>query len=210
MANHTSRLVYLSNFKFNKIIQFLTYSDSLLWGGYYMMNAIVAVYLKDKIKVEPLEVIAMGFSIYMLSRSIFQIPIAQYLDKIPGFKDEAVTIFISCVIMAISIFSYQFITEGWHLYIVQFIFGIGTALNMPAWRKTFAQFVDKGHEGMEYSIYDIIANTSVGILTAFGGYLVSVTGNFNLLFTLSAFFIFLGGVVALFMLNNYKKINTKK
>jgi hypothetical protein len=44
--------------------------------------------------------------------------------------------------------------------VAQFIFGIGATLNKPAWRKTFVRFVDKDHEGLQYSIYDAITSSS--------------------------------------------------
>lgn len=209
MTDHKSRLVYFSSFQFNKIIQTLTYSDSFLWGGYYMMNALVAIYLQQKIAIDPLQVISFGFAVYMISRSIFQIPIAHFLDSHKSYIDEAYAIFLSCMIMGSAVFGYVFISEAWHLYLLQFIFGLGAAINMPAWRKTFARFVDKGHEGVEYSIYDIINNLVIALLTTFGGFLVSSSGKFEYLFSFSGILIFIGGFIALFLLKN-KKISIKE
>ncbi|MBD3362681.1 MFS transporter [Candidatus Dojkabacteria bacterium] len=188
----------------NKIIQTLTYSDSFVWGGYNMMNTVVAIYLEHKIAVNPLEAIAFGFSIFMFSRSVFQIPIAQFLDKQKSYIDESVAIFLGACLMSLGIFSFRFIIFPWQLYFIQFLIGLGTSINLPAWRKTFANFVDKGHEGVEYSLYDVIICISIAFFSSAGGYIVSKTQNFELLFTLSAILIFIGGIISLFLLRSRK------
>ncbi len=200
----------IKGLKFNSIIRILTYSDSLLWGGYTMLNATAAIYLKEHINTKPLEAISFGFAVYTITRSLVQLPIAKFLDKHPKYTDEAYAIAISCLIMASGIFSYQFVSEPWHLYMAQFIFGIGAALNMPAWRKTFAKFVDKNHEGLQYSIYDAITNLSVAALTSIGGFILAQTGNFRLLITIASLIIATGGFVALRLTKETAMTNSSK
>jgi MFS family permease len=197
---------HAKSLKLNNIIQILTYSDSLLWGGYMMVNATAAIYLQDQIKTEPLEAISFGLAIYTLTRSIIQIPIAKFLDNRKEYTDEAYAIAIGCTLMAGSIFSYLFITQPWHLYLAQFVFGLGAASNMPAWRKTFAKFVDQNHEGLQYSVYDAITNMTIAGLTSLGGYLLAQTDNFQLLITLASGIILTSAVVSLF-LTTQKDIN---
>lgn len=192
----------MNSFKFNKITEILTFSDSFLWGGYHMVSTIIAVYLAQKIDADPLKVISFGYAVYLLSRSLFQIPIAQYLDRKKGYADESIAIFISAIVISIGIFSYRFVNTDWHLYLIQLIIGLGVAINMPAWRKTFARYLDKGHEGVEYSIYDIINNISIAILIAAGGLFISETMNFDLFFTIAAIIVLVGGFIALLLLRD--------
>ncbi|MCA9390450.1 MFS transporter [candidate division WWE3 bacterium] len=207
-GKHRSHLVHIRNYEFNNIIQVLTYTDSFMWGGYFMLNTLAAVYLQKQIQIDPLPVISLGFSIYMLSRSLFQIPVAEFLDSHKTFIDETLAITLSGIIVSISLFSYRFITEPWHLYLIQTFFGIGVAINLPAWRKTFARFVDNGHEGVEYSLYDIISNLVIAVFSALGGYLVSYTDSFIPLFNLAAALSLIASLISLFLLRN-KKIRKK-
>jgi MFS family permease len=197
-GHHRNHLI--GTHDFNKIIQILTYSDSVLWGGYVMMNTLVAIYLEHTIAVDPLPVISLSFSIYMIARSLFQIPIAKFFDLHKSFIDETIAISISCVIIAISIFSYRFITQPWHLYCIQAVFGLGVAINLPAWRKTFSKFIDTGHEGVEYSIYDIVSNIAVAVFTAIGGYLIETTHSFLILFNIASIIALTGGIIPLALL----------
>lgn len=190
----------VGNTHFNKVVEILTYSDSFLWGGHTMVNTLVAVYLSEKIAVDPLPIIASGFSIYFVARSIVQIPIAQFLDSRKGYFDEAIAIFISAILIGTSLILYLFVSEPWHLYAVQILFGIGIATNLPAWRKTFARFVDRGHEGVEYSVYDIICSLSIAVFTALGGYIVDFTGTFTYLFITAGVLVYIGGIIALLLL----------
>jgi MFS family permease len=190
----------IPRFKLNAIIKILSYSDSLLWAGFTMFNVVAAVYLQDKLNKSPLETIAFGSAIYTVTRSIVQVPIARFLDNHKQFKDEVYAIAVGCFTMATSIFCYRFVSQPIHLYLAQFLFGCGAALNLPAWRKTFARFVDKDHEGLQYSIYDALMNLTTAILTSLGGIILSKTSNFLLLNSIASAVIALGGVSALFLI----------
>lgn len=192
----------LIDIHFNSIVRILTFSDVFLWGGYYMMSALVAIYLEQKIQMNEIETISVGFSIYLVSRSLAQIPIAEILDKHRSYIDETWAIMLSCVIGGICIISYIFITQPWHLYLIQFVFGIAVALNLPAWRKTMAKFIDKGYEALEYSLYDIINSLFVAVLTAIGGYIVQSYGGFEALFIVAGSIAILGSIVTMFLLRN--------
>lgn len=187
-------------FAFNKIIAILTWSDSLLWGGYYMLNAVIAIYLSEQLEVDnPIQVIAFGYAIYNISRSLFQIPFGMYFDRLSGYFDESIGIFLSCVIGAFGTLLYLIVDSPFHIYLIQFIFGFATALNVPAWRKTFAKFLDKRYEGIEYSIYDVIFNISIAILTALGGFIVEKMGGFKILIIFAGGLMLFGGVATLFL-----------
>jgi MFS family permease len=191
---------HLIDIRFNAIVRILTFSDVFLWGGYYMMNALVAIYLEQKIQMNSIETIAVGFSIYLIARSLAQIPIAEMLDKHKSFVDETWCIVLSCFLGGLCIISYIFITQPWHLYLIQFIFGIAVALNLPAWRKAMAKFIDKGYEAVEYSLYDIINSLFIAALTSIGGYIVQNYGGFEGLFIVSGIIAMLGGFVTMFLL----------
>jgi MFS family permease len=195
-------------FKYNKIIQLLTFSDCFLTGGYLMINATVAIYLQEKLASNSFEVISIGISIFMISKSLFQIPISRYLDKLKSYKDETLAIALSSVLISLGIFGLKFITQPFHLYICQFIIGLGFSINLPSWRKTFAKFVDKGYEALEFSINDVFYNISIAALIFLGGLILNQTGDFQLVFTLSSVLVLIGGFIMLFLLREKKIINT--
>jgi predicted MFS family arabinose efflux permease len=126
------------------------------------------------------------------------------LDKHSGYIDEAIAIAISGGVIGISTISFIFVTESIHVYIIQFFIGIGAAINLPAWRKTFAKFLDDGKEATEYSLYDIITNISIALMIALGGYLVADFEGFRMFFLVAGILSILGGLIALVLLKTKK------
>ena len=165
-----------------------------------MIQAVVAVYLNQILGDNSLQLIALGFSTYMISRSLFQVPIALSLDRNKGFFDESFAVFFGSFLGSIALFGFTFVNSGATLVLVQALFGLGMACNIPAWRKIFARFVDKDHEAIEYGIYDMLNNIIIALLTALGGYVMTKYASFDLLFTLGAITTLIGGFIALLLL----------
>lgn len=188
--------------KFNPIVRLLTFSDAFIWGSYHMMNALIAIYLQEKFGEGAVGIISIGFAIYLISRSILQIPIAEVLDKHKSYIDETIVISMSCFLVGICIYMLIFVSEPWHVYLIQTFFGLAIALNLPAWRKTMARFIDKGYEATEYTIYDIINSLFIAILTAIGGYIVSSYGGFIALFIVAGSISITGSFITLYLLKN--------
>ena len=167
-----------------------------------MMNALLAIYLEEKFEANAIQVISIGFAIYLVSRSILQIPIAEMLDKHKSYIDETIVISISCFLVGICIYMLIFVTEPWHVYLIQSFFGLAIALNLPAWRKTMSRFIDRGYEATEFTIYDIINSLFIAVLTAIGGYIVSSYGGFIALFIVAGTISIMGSFVTLYLLKN--------
>lgn len=167
-----------------------------------MMNALIAIYLQEKFGEGAVSIISIGFAIYLVSRSILQIPIAEILDKHKSYIDETIVISLSCFLVGICIYLLVFVTEPWHVYVIQAFFGLAIALNLPAWRKTMARFIDKGYEATEYTIYDIINSLFIAVLTAIGGYVVSSYGGFIALFIIAGTISIIGSFITLYLLKN--------
>lgn len=188
--------------RFNPVLKLLTFSDVFLWAGYYMMNATVAIYLEQKFGMDSIETISAGFAVYLVSRSIMMIPVAEFLDKHKTYVDETWAIAMGCFLSGICIYMYIFITQPWHLYLIQIFFGFAIALNLPAWRKAMAKFIDKGYEATEYTIYDIINSLLIAAMTAIGGVIVKNYGGFTALFVVAGSVAIIGAFVSMYLLKN--------
>lgn len=189
----------------NKVIFSLIFTDGLVWAGYWVNNAIAAVYLQERIGVNAIQSISLGYAIFMLTRGLLQIPIARLLDKFPGFVDEGWSIILGGLFMGSSIFSYLFISEAIHLYLVQFLFGLGAATYLPAWRKTFATYLDKGKEGSEYALFDATSMLVGATMTVIGGSIVQMTANYDPVF-ISTSLMSVVGISSIFILIRTKAI----
>lgn len=54
-------------------------------------------------------------------------------------------------------------------YILQFIIGLGAAMNLVNWRKIFASNLQKGNEGVDYGVYDTIMSYSMIFFSVLAG-----------------------------------------
>ena len=80
------------------------------------------------------------------------------------------------VLMGIPFLFYPIISTPAFYYVLQIIFGMGTAINTVNWRKLFAKNLNGGAEGMFYGIYGAI----MGVVAAGFGMIAGYIGNLSL------------------------------
>ena len=161
----------------NPTVRFLTASDAVLTAALGLFGPIFAVYLTQNIQTDnALEVIGIGTSIYLFTRSIGQIPLAYVIDKIKGERDDYYLLLIGNTAFIIVPILYTFITEPWQLFAIQFFYGIGAALTYPTWSAVFTRHIDKGREGIEWGIYQTMSDMAGAIAAPIGGFIAAFYG----------------------------------
>ena len=181
--------------KFNKVVIYLSLSDVFTWGSYALISTLTGLYLANKLGENTVQFVGIGTSIYFLTRALFQIPIGTLTDKHKHDKDEILLLFCGILLMGFPFLLYPHIQNQYHYYVLQFIFGLGVSLNVTTWRKLFALNVDKGKEGRQYSIYEIIMSASTAVICVIGGYIANMGGlYFDTVISLAGCIIMLGGV----------------
>ena len=118
----------------NPVIRFLTISDIVIIGGNEAVAGIAA-------------------GIYLAARSILQIPIAHFLDKIRGERDDFWLMFVFSILSALIPLFYLVVHTPLQLYIVQFALGLFTAFTYPAFMAIFTRHIDKNKECTEWGLY---------------------------------------------------------
>ena len=88
--------------------------------------------------------------------------------------------------VAIGASSYLFITELWHIYIVQVLNAIAFGIFNPAWKTLYANDEDIGKQAQEWALVDGGYMILISIAAVLGGFLVNWYG-FRMLFFLMAF-----------------------
>lgn len=178
-------------------IRFLTVSDAVLTAALGLFGPIFAVYLADKITTDnALEVIGIGTSIYLFTRSLGQVPLAYVIDKVKGELDDFYILLAGNTIFIIVPILYLFITEAWHLFAIQFAYGLGAALTFPTWNALFTRHIDKGREGIEWGVYQTTVDMAGAIAAPIGGFIAAYYGFqavmilASLLAVISSFFIY--------------------
>lgn len=190
------RNIYSKFVQINRVIRFLIVSDLFIIGGFALIAPIFAIYITNSIDGADLRVLGIAEAIYLFTRSFFQIPIASLIDKIQGDKDNFWAIVIGVSIYAVVSLLYLAVSSPMQLYFVQFLYGLGAAMAVPAWMSVFMKNVDAQHEGLEWGVYD----TSVGLGSAaaafFGGLVSDMFGFTPVFVSISVLSIL--GVIMLF------------
>lgn len=176
----TKRAKKLKNYfllDINVVIRFLVLSDTILLGAAGLLAPIFALYIQDFISTDHSEVVAgIAVGIYLLTKSIMQIPIAELVDHIRGERDDFWIMFIFTLIIALIPLAYLFIHTPFQLYIVQFILGLCSAFTFPTYMAIFTRHIDKSKEGTEWGIYFTATDLSSALLAIIGGYVASTQG----------------------------------
>lgn len=206
MQMHFRNIRHYIKFDFNEVIKILTISDIFIISGFGLVAPIFAVYVTDNISGGSLQAAGVASMIYLLARSLGQIPVAHILDKIVGERDDFKALFYGTLVTSFVPLLYIFVDSVWQLYLVQLIYGISASFIAPSWLAMFTRHVDKNHEGMEWSIYSMTTDLGAAAVAGLGG-IIAYSYGFRPLFVM----VFLMSITGtLFLLMMRKSLNIKK
>ena len=173
--------------KINQVIKILIFSDVALTSGFGFIVPIFAIFLTERIKGGNVEVVGFAAGIYLVLRSLLQIPISKFLDKKRGEKDDFYFLILGHFLVVLVPFGYIFSSFPWQVYALQVIFALGMAMAYPSWCAIFTRHIDKGKEAFEWGLDSTILGLGAGITGAVGGVLAAEFG-FNLVFVIVGIF----------------------
>lgn len=160
----------------NPVIRILIISDVLLVGSAGLLGPIFALFVEDFIVGGGAAVAGIAAAVFLLTKSIAQIPVAILLDKIRGEKDDFWFLVVFTFIMSLLPLSYLYINTPAQLYGVQAIFGLATAFTYPSFMTIFTRHIDAHKEGVEWGIYFTLTDLVSAAFAAIGGLLAEVVG----------------------------------
>lgn len=186
----------------NPVVRYLILSDFLLMGGLGLLAPVFAIFVENSIKGGNAAIVGTASAIYLITKSIVQIPAASIIDRIRGEKDDFWVLFSSSIVSAIIPLMYLFVSTAIGLYAVQFVYGVAAAFAFPTYMALFTRHVDKDREGTEWGIYFTLTNLGSAFTAFVGGVMASTVG-FNALIILMSALAFVG---ALFIYPIHKHI----
>lgn len=172
--------------KINPLIRILIVSDMLIVGAIGMFSPLYALFVEDSIVGANELVIGLSISIFLISRSILQIPIATLIDKIKGEKDDYSFLILFSVLAGITHLGFIYIDQVWQLFFINFLLGVFTAITYPSYMAIFTRHIDENMEGTEWGVYYTFVDLSSAALAALGGYVASIYGYSALIIVVSA------------------------
>ena len=195
--------------KINKVVIYLSLSDVFTWGPYTIISLLTGLYLSTKLGQDVVQFIGVGTSIYFFTRALLQIPIGILTDRLKNDRDEILFLFSGVLLMGFPFLFYPYIDNQYQYFFLQFLFGLGVSMNVTNWRKLFALNIDRGREGRQYSIYEVIMSISTAFVCMLGGYIANLGDvYFDNVMRISGIVMMLGGIWSI-LLYKYEERNSK-
>ncbi|MEK7464693.1 MAG: MFS transporter [Patescibacteria group bacterium] len=161
----------------NKVVKVLVVVDFFYNSALASFAPIFAIFITDSIVGGSASVVGFATACYWITKSIFQLPIARFLDRTDGEKDDFWAMFFGYILVGLIPIAYVFASVPWHLYLIQILNGFLMAWVVPAWYAIFTRHVDKWRISFEWSLESVF---SVGLANAgaaaLGGILVDRVG----------------------------------
>ena len=173
------------NITVNRAVQILLLYLFFVVTSTALFVPIFAVFVTDFVIGATLSTVGFALGLYAMAKSALQIPLARFLDKHKGERDDFYALIAGAVVAVMYPFALLLVSKVWHLYAAEVLAGIGDAALMSAYYSLFAPHVYKGSEGFEWSLFSVGGLTiSSAIGGAIGGILGDIFG-FKILFLIS-------------------------
>ena len=175
-----------------KGLKLLIISDLLIIMSFGLISPILAIFIKDGLTGGNAFAAGVSISVTLLVKSLLEIP----FGKIEDHHDKKKYLIIGTFIISFVPLGYFFINHVYHLYMIQFIYGVGAAMAFPAFGALFLRYLDRGKAAYEWSVYGTVVGLGTAV-TAFMGGLIAQKFSFDALF-LTTFIVSVIGTFVLF------------
>jgi DHA1 family quinolone resistance protein-like MFS transporter len=166
----------LGKMKLNRVIIALIISDILVWTGWGLISPVIAIFFEENIVGGSVAVAGLASTIYFLTKSILQLPIAHFIDKHSGEYDDFWVMIIGSILACVCAVLYVFVDKVWELYLVQVLYGFSGALSYPSYQAIFTRHIDKHEEGFEWSLYYTAVDLGTAIAAGLGAWMIEKSG----------------------------------
>lgn len=185
--------------KLNTVIAFIIGSDFLITVSASLLSPIFALFVTGQITNGSASVVGYAIAIYWITKSALQLPIARFIDKNHGEVDDYYFMISGVILGGTIMAGYYFAYQTWHVFALQFMLGVADAMLVPPFYAVFTRHIDKGSEGMEWSLRSSLSlGGGAGLGSALGGVLLATVG-FRNIFLLAAAIYFLSAGVMFFL-----------
>ena len=151
--------------KINNVILIIIFAHFIFTMAAGLTAPLFAVFVMQNISA-PVTVVGFAVALYWICKSILQLPVARYLDRTDGERDDHYAMMAGTVIVTIATFLYYLATTVWHVYLLQIMIAVGDSLIVPPFYAIFSRHLDREHTGFEWALF---SSFSIGAGSAVGG-----------------------------------------
>lgn len=183
--------------KVNRFIKMLVLSDLFFLGGWGLVNPIFSVFIVEKIEGATIATAGFIAGLYWLVKALVQVPMANYLDKTEGEKDDFYALFLSLILAGFAAFSFALAQKIWQVFLVQFTLAVAMGVYVPSWSGIFSRHLDEKRYALDWSLDSTVIALASFITSILGGIIASYFG-FQAVFLLVGVFSLAGASLIFF------------
>ena len=184
------------NLQIGRVVKYFILVDLFLLAGWGLIDPIFSIFIVENIPGATVVTVGAVAGMYWILKSAIQLPIAKYLDRTPGEKDDFYCIILGLLVVSASAFGFVLVREIWQLYLVQAIKSLGFALYAASWPTIFSRHLDKEKVSFDWALDSTAVSLSAGASGFLGGVIANSFG-FPTVFLAGAFFSFVSALVLL-------------
>lgn len=176
------------------IVFYLLTADIFIISGFGLIDPIFAVFLTDKIEGMTLTAVGVASSIFLVSKSVVQLPFARHVDTHNDANDLKWLLRATTIVMLVPLL-YIAAENVYHVYLIQLVYGLGSGIVYATWLGLWSLHLDKGKESFEWSMHSTLTSVGTAVAATMGAVIAEAYG-FNTLFIIVSA-LSLGGVLLL-------------
>lgn len=162
--------------KINKVIKILVLSDLFLFAGWGLISPIFSVFIVEEIVGATVVTVGIASSVYWVARSSVYIPVARFLDKRKGEKDDFYALVFSLIMVGVAAFLMTRVQTPLHLYLAHGFHGLVFAIYQIAWPSMFSRHLDKGNVSLDWSLDKVLIGVAVATTSILGAHAAALWG----------------------------------
>ncbi len=162
--------------KVGRVVKYFVLCDLFLLLGWGFIDPVFSVFIVDRIAGATLITVGAAAAVYWILKSVIQIPIANYLDRHAGEKDDFVALVGGLLLAGLSGFAFSWVSTTWQLYLVQIVHAVAFALYVPSWSGIFSRHLDRERISFDWSLDSTAAGIAAGVSGLLSGIIASVWG----------------------------------
>ncbi|MCK9578424.1 MFS transporter [bacterium] len=191
--------------KLNRIVKYLILADLAFYSGWGLVSPVFPLFIQQNISTEgiiggSIVIASTAAGIYWITKALFQYPVGYFLDNQKGDKDDYFFLVLGLCLASTIPLLYTLAQTAWHIYTIQFFYGISMAMNIAGWRALFTRSIDEGKEASQWSLDDSLLAIGQGVFGILSGLFVFLFG-FTATFLLASGL----GIVSVFLVLNLKR-----
>lgn len=160
----------------NRVIRFLVLADLLFWGGWGLVSPIFALFAVARVADATVFTVGLAVGIYFVVKSLVQMPVASYLDRTPGEKDDFYALILSLILGGFAAMAFLTVKSVEGLFLVSALQGVAFGLYTPSWLAIFSRHLDPDHNAFDWALDSTTVGFAYGASAVVGGGIAGAFG----------------------------------